>query len=172
MSSKRLSRASISTLSVEYNVSFSVSCTSACLNQSWPVFNIQEYCNLFFSASFNIRIPLQNVLTQKISFIFLLSFLAFSMYYKFSVIKVNVFINLFLAIVIMPTTLTCLRKFLILHILRNSSFIQSIAKTYIVFQSSKTILLFYTSLISGSTNSLCIFAILSIIALTFSTSKV
>ena len=112
MSSKRLSRASISTLSVEYNVSFSISCTSACLNQSWPVFNIQEYCNLFFSANFNIRIPLQNVLTQKISFIFLLSFLTFSMYYKFSVIKVNVFINLFLAIVIMPTKLTCLTSYI------------------------------------------------------------
>ena len=47
VSSKPLSRAIVSTSSVDSNVSFSVSSTSACLDQSSPVFNIQEYCNLF-----------------------------------------------------------------------------------------------------------------------------
>ena len=122
VSSKRLSRASVSTSSVESNVNFSVSCTSACLGQNPPIFNIQDYCNLFFSGSFSIAIPFQNVLTQIIFFIFLLSLLMFFMYYKFNVIKMNVFINLFLAIVIMLTKLTRLRKFFILHISRNGTF--------------------------------------------------
>ena len=94
VSSRLLSRASVSTSSVESNVSFSVSCTSTCLDQGSPVFNIQECCNLFFSDSFNIRIPLQNVLTQKIFFIFLLFFNVFYILFKFDVIKMNAFTNL------------------------------------------------------------------------------
>ena len=143
VSSKRLSPASVSTSSVESNVSFSVSRTSACLDQSSSVFNIQEYCNLFFLGSFNIRIPLRNVLTQMIFFIVLLSFSAFSVHYKFSVIKTFVFINLLLAIVLMLTKLTCLKKFFILRISRNGIFLHSIVKTYIIFQSSRTTLLLY-----------------------------
>ena len=130
---KRLSRASVSTLSVESNVSFSDSRTNACLDQCSSLFNIQEYCNLFFSGSFNIRIPLQNVLTEKILFyIFTFLFNAFCvLYYKFSVIKMNVFINLFLAIGL--TKLTCLRKFLTLHISKKGTFLHSIVKTCIIF---------------------------------------
>ena len=72
----------------------------------------------------------------------------------------------------MLTKLTCLRKFLILHISRNGTFLHSILKTYTIFQSSRTNLLLYTSEISVFSNSLSIFAILSIIVLNFSTSKV
>ena len=129
VSNKYLSCASVSsTSSVKSIVSFSVSRSSACSDQSSPVFNVQEYCHLFFSGSFNIRIPLQNVLTQIIFIIFLLSFLTFSIYYKFS--KMNVFINFFLAIAIMLTKLTCLRRFFILNISRNGTFLHSIVKTY------------------------------------------
>ena len=47
VSSKHLHRASVNTSSVESIVSTSVSHTSACLDQSSSVFNIQEYRNLF-----------------------------------------------------------------------------------------------------------------------------
>ena len=114
--SKRLNRASVSTSSVESNVSLSISRTSACLDHSSSVFNIQEYCHLSFSGCFNIRVPPQGVLIQMIFVIFLLSFLTFSMHYNFSVIKMNNFINLFLAIAITLTKLTYLRKLFILYI--------------------------------------------------------
>ena len=131
---------------------------------------LERSVSLFFSGSFNVRILLQNVLTQMIFFIFLLSFLTFSMYYKFSEIKMTVFINLFL--VIMLTKLTCLRIFFILHISRNGPILHSIVKPYIIFQPSRIILLLYTLEISVLTNSLCIFSILNIIVLNFSMSKV
>ena len=172
VSSKCSIRASVSTSSVKSNVSFSVSRTSTCLDQSSPVFNIQQYCNLFCPGSFNIRIPLQNVLTQMMFLIFLLSFLPFSMYYKFSAVNMNIFINSFLVIVLMLIKLNCLRKFFVLHILRNGTFLHLIVKTYIIFQLSTTILLLYTSEISVFIDSLCIFAMLDIIILNFSTSKV
>ena len=107
-----------------------------------------------------------------IFFIFLLAFLKFSMYYKFSVIKMNFLMNLFLVIVIMLKKITCLREFFILHISRNSTFLHFTVKTYIICQSSRTILLLYTSEMSVFTDSLCVFAILSIIVLNFSTLKV
>ena len=47
-----------------------------------------------------------------------------------------------------------------------------IVKTYIIFKSSKTILQLYALEISVFANSLCIFAIVVIIVLNFSTSKV
>ena len=71
----------------------------------------------------------------------------------------------------MLTKLTCLRKFFILHISRNGHSLHSILKTYIIFQSSRAILLLYTSEICVFSNSLCNFAILNIIVLNFSTSK-
>ena len=55
--SKHLSRASVSTSSVENNVSISLSRTSVCLDRSSSVFDKQKYCCLL--GSFNIRIPLQ-----------------------------------------------------------------------------------------------------------------
>ena len=79
---------------------------------------------------------------------------------------------MFLAIVIMLTKLTFLRKFFTSHISRNSTVLHSIVKTYIVFQSSRTILLLYAADISVFTNSLCIFEVVNIIFLNFSTSKV
>ena len=57
-----------------------------------------------------------SVSTQQISFIFLLSLLAFSVYYKYNIFKMNTFINLFLVIIILLTKLTCFRKFFILYI--------------------------------------------------------
>lgn len=72
----------------------------------------------------------------------------------------------------MLTKLTFLRKFFTSHISRNSTVLHSIVKTYIVFQSSRTILLLYAADISVFTNSLCIFEVLNIIFLNFSTSKV
>ena len=83
----------------------------------------------------------------------------------------NVFISLFLAIIIMLTKLTCLSSFFILHILRNRTFLHSIIKTYIIFQSSRIILLLYISQISVFTNSLYIFAIFSIIVPIFQHPK-
>ena len=68
--------------------------------------------------------------------------------------------------------LASLRNFFIVHISRNSAFLHPIVKTYIIFQSSRTVFLLYTSEMSVFTNSLCIFAISNIIVLNFSTSKV
>ena len=70
VSSRLLSRASVSTSSVESNVSFSVSCTSTCLDQGSPVFNIQEYLD---STSKRVN--------SKDIFYILLFFLTFSIYY-------------------------------------------------------------------------------------------
>ena len=95
------------------------------------------------------------MLTQKTFLIFLIFFLTF-MYYEFSIIKMNVFINLFLAIIIMLTKLTCLRKFFILNISRNGTFLHSIIKAFIIFQSFRTIVLLYASGISVFTNSVCV----------------
>ena len=79
VSNRHLSRTSISNRnsSVKSNVSFSVCRTSACFDQSSPVFNIQKYCNLFFSGCFDIRIPLQNVSTQEIFFYIFTFFFSF-----------------------------------------------------------------------------------------------
>ena len=53
-----------------------------------------------------------SVSTQQISFIILLSLLAFSVYYKYNIFEMNIFINLFLVILILLTKLTCFSKFL------------------------------------------------------------
>ena len=125
---------------------------------------MQKYSNLFFLGIFNIRIPLQILLTQRILFTFLLSFLKFSTYYKFRVIKMNAFISLFLAIGIM------LRNFFVLHISRSGTFLHSTLKTYLIFQSSSKSLLLCSSEISVFANSWCIYAILSVMVFNFSTS--
>ena len=131
-----------------------------------------------FSRSFNIRISSQIVLPQNIIFIMLSSFLTSSMYYKFIAFKRNtvwkVFIFRFILVSIFWHSdwiqkLTCLRKLFILHISKNETFLHSIVKTYIIFQSSKTILLFCTSEVIVFTNSLCTF---TIVVLNFSMSKV
>ena len=112
-----------------------------------------------------------SVSTQQISFTFLLSLLAFSVYYKYSIFKMNTFINLFLVIIILLTKLTCIRKFFILYISRSSTFLHSNLNAYIVFQSFRTILLLNKSEVSFFTKGLCIFAILNIIALNFPKSN-
>ena len=48
--------------------------------------------------------------TQQISYIFLLSLLAFSVYYEYSIFKINIFINLFLVIMILLTKSTLFQK--------------------------------------------------------------
>ena len=82
--------------------------------------------------------------TQQISFIFLLSLLSISVYSKYSFFKMNIFINLFLVTLILLTKLTCFRKFFILYISWSSTFLRSNLNIYIVFQSSRTILLLNT----------------------------
>ena len=84
----------------------------------------------------------------------------------------NIFINLFLVIIILLTKLTCFRKFFILYISRSSAFSCCNLNTYIVFQSFRAILLLKASEISFFTQGLCIFPILSIIALNFPKSNV
>ena len=92
----------------------------------------------------------------------------------------NTFTNLFLAIVILLSKLTCLREFFILYILWNSKFLRSSLNTSGIFnileyihhfQSFRTMLLLKTSEVSLSTNSICVFAMLNLIALNFSTSN-
>ena len=85
----------------------------------------------------------------------------------------NIFTNLLLALVILLSMLTCLREFFILYISRNSTFLRSSLNTYITFQSFWTMLLFETSEVSFFfANSICVFAILNIIVLNFSTSNI
>ena len=103
---------------------------------------------------------------------FLLSFLAFSVYYKCSIFKMNIFINLLLVIMILLIKSTCFRKFFILYISRSSTFSRSNLNTYIAFQSFRTILQLNTSEISFFYKGLCIFAILSINSLNFPKSNV
>ena len=75
-------------------------------------------------------------------------------------------------IIILLTKLTCFRKFFILYISRSSAFSCCNLDTYIVFQSFRAILLLKASEISFFTQGLCIFPILSIIALNFPKSNV
>ena len=79
---------------------------------------------------------------------------------------------IFLVIIILLTKLNCLRKVFILYIEKNSTSLPSNLNTYIVFQSFSTILLLNTSSVLFFTNCVCIFAILSIIILNFSTSNI
>ena len=136
---------------------------------------------MFRIFSFSFSLPIlpnhicfvnSSVSAQQISFIFLLSLLAFSVYYKYSIFKMNIFISLFLVLLILLTKVTCFRIFSILYISRSSTFLRSNLNTYIVFQSSRTILLLNTSEVSFFTKDLCIFAILSIIVINFLKSKV
>ena len=113
-----------------------------------------------------------SILSQQLFFIFFLSILMFSVYYKFSIITMNIFTNLLLAIVILLSKLTRLREFFIMFISRNSTFLRFSLNTYITFQSCRTMLLLKISEVSFFTNSICVFAILTIFVLNFSTSNV
>ena len=84
----------------------------------------------------------------------------------------NIFTNLLLAIVILLSKLTFLREFFIMFILGSSTFLRFSLNTYITFQSCRTMLLLATSEVSFFTNSICVFAILTIIVLNFSASNV
>ena len=65
-----------------------------------------------------------SILSQQLFFIFFLSILIFSVYYKFSIITMNIFTNLLLAIVILLSKLTCIREFFIMFISRNSTLLR------------------------------------------------
>ena len=80
-----------------------------------------------------------SILSQQLFFIFFLSILIFSVYYKFSIITRNIFTNLLLAIVILLSKLTCLREFFIMFISRNSTFLPFSLSTYIIYQSCRAI---------------------------------
>ena len=84
----------------------------------------------------------------------------------------NIFTYLLLAIVILLSKLTCLRESFIMFVSRNSTFLRFSLNTFIIFQSCRRILLLTTSEVSFFTNSICVFAILTIIVLNFSTSNV
>ena len=84
----------------------------------------------------------------------------------------NIFINLFLVIMILLTKSTCFRKFFILYISRNSTFSRSNLNKYIAFQSFRTILQLNTSEVSFFYEGLCVFAIFSINSLNFLKSDV
>ena len=109
-----------------------------------------------------------SLLKQQLFFILFLSILIFSVYYKFSIITMNIFTNLFLVIVIPLSKLTCLREIFILYISWNSKFLRSSLNAYITFQSFRTMLLLKTSCF---TNIICVFAMLSIIVLNFRPDK-
>ena len=113
-----------------------------------------------------------SLLKQQLFFILFLSILIFSVYYKLSILAMNIFTNLLLVIVILLSKLTCLTEFFILYISRNSKSLRSSLNTYITFQSFRTMLLLKTSEVSFFTNSICVFAMLSIIVLHFSRSNV
>ena len=85
-----------------------------------------------------------SILSQQLFFIFFLSILIFSVYYKFSIITMNIFTNLLLAIVILLSKLTCLREFFIMFISGSSTFLRFSLNTYITFQSCRTMLLLKT----------------------------
>ena len=89
-----------------------------------------------------------SILSQQLFFIFFLSILTFSVYYKFSIITMNIFTNLLLAIVILLSKLTCLREFLKMFVSRNSTFWRFSLNTYITFQSCRTMLLLAASEVS------------------------
>ena len=113
-----------------------------------------------------------SMLKQQLFFILLLSILIFLVYYKFSIITMNIFTDLFLVTVILLSKSTCLREFFVLYISRNSKFLRFSLNAYITFQSFRTMLLLKISEVSFFTNSICVFAMLSIIVLNFSTSNV
>ena len=79
----------------------------------------------------------------------------------------NIFINFFLVIIILLTKLACFRKICTLYIWWSGAFLCSNSNTCIVFQPFRIILLLNTSEVSFFTKALCIFAILSTIALNF-----
>ena len=84
----------------------------------------------------------------------------------------NIFTNVRLAIVILLSKLTCLMEFFIMFISRNITFLCFSLNTYTTFQSCRTMLLLKTSEVSFFTNSICVFPILTIIVLNFSTANI
>ena len=112
------------------------------------------------------------MLNQKIFFIFLPSFLTFSMYDKFSVINRNVFITLLLASYD-ADQVDLFKEIFYITYFKGGTFLHFIGKTFFNhFSIIQAVLLLYTPENSVFTDSLCILGILSIIVLNVSTSKV
>ena len=138
-----------------------------------------RHTDLINTMSFQVNLFVQTIFVSLINHyqlnryhIFLLSLLAFSVYYKHSIFTMNIFINLFLVIMILLTKSTCFKKFFILCISRRSTFSRSNLNTYIAFKSFRTILQLNTSETSFFHKGLCIFAILIINSLIFPKSNV
>ena len=93
--------------------------------------------------------------------------LFFSMYFKISIVTLNILFTLILLKVIFLANDTCLKKHLILFISLNGSYLRSMLDTAIVFQSVRTILKISTSDVSFFTRFLCTFALFNIIILNF-----
>lgn len=103
-----------------------------------------------FALSIYIHIYIyvdSTLLIQQLFFIFSLPFLIFPFYYKYSIILINIFM-IFLTIVILTSKLTCLRKFFILYISRNSTFLRFNLNTCITFKSLRTTSIIKTSEVS------------------------
>ena len=109
----------------------------------------------------NHTCSINSLSTQQIFLIILLSLLTCSVDYKYIIIMINNFVNLFLAMIILLTKLTWLRKFLFVHILWNNS-----------TSSCSDLLLHSRGFFFFLINCLFSCAILSIIVLNFSTFNV
>ena len=114
---------------------------------------ISFHANLFHWCLVNSLISSQQLFSTFFLFILMLS-----VYYKFSIIMVNIFTILLLTVVILLSKLTNVREFFIIIILRNSTFLHF----SITFQSYQTMLILKTSEVSFFTNSICDFALLTI----------
>ena len=110
---------------------------------------------------------LQNPKIKILIFNLFLVLLFFSMYFKISIVTLNILFTLILLKVIFLTNDTCLKKHLILFISLNGSYLRSMLDTAIVFQYVRTILKISTSDVSFFTRFLCTFALFNIIILNF-----
>ena len=89
------------------------------------------------------------------------------MYFKLSIVTLNIFVNLLLFKLIFLTNFNCLKKCLILFVSVNDSYLQSMLHTVIIFHSFRTILKISTSDVSFFTRLWCSFATFNIIIINF-----
>ena len=105
-----------------------------------PLVLISFHVNLFTSTKSIMLIIISIIIISMIInsaanflYIFFLSILIFSDYYKYSIITMNIFTNLLLAIVMLLPKLTSLRKSFIMYTSWNSMFLRASLNTYITF---------------------------------------
>ena len=122
--------------------------------------------NLFIQTIFVSLIHHYQLNRYQLYFFFSVIFLL-SVKYEYNIFKMNIFISLFLVIIILLTKLTCFKKFFISYISPSSTFLHFNLNAYIVFHSFRIILLLNTSEVSFFIKGLGFFLILGIIALNF-----